>query len=301
MKAYIKDAIKVLRDGGIVIFPTDTAFGIGCRIDDEKAIEKLFRIRQRPKDQATPVLVDSLEMAKDYLSPIPKDVIDELIKPYWPGGLTIVLPCRIDKVPKLVRGGGKTIGVRIPDNPVILEIIKGVGVPILGPSANFHGEKTPYRFEDLDKDIVKLVDYVVFGECSVKQASTVIDCSINPWKVIRKGAIKIQNSKFKIQKYNSKPKINVSLFIDTSSNKEILIKLKIKKKEYVIKRKIGKNKVQITLPMIDKLLKEQGVSLKDLTLIEVNAGSGSFTGIRVGMAIANALSFALKIPVNTIK
>jgi len=191
MKAYIKDAIKVLRDGGIVIFPTDTAFGIGCRIDDEKAIEKLFKIRQRPKDQATPVLVDSLEMAKDYLSPIPKDVIDELIKPYWPGGLTIVLPCRIDKVPKLVRGGGKTIGVRIPDNPVILEIIKGVGVPILGPSANFHGEKTPYRFEDLDKDIVKLVDYVVFGECSVKQASTVIDCSINPWKVIRKGAVEL--------------------------------------------------------------------------------------------------------------
>lgn len=87
------------------------------------------------------------------------------------------------------------------------------------------------------------------------------------------------------------------LFIDASSNREIIVKLKIDKKEYTIKRKIGKQKVQVVLPMINELLKKQGISLKDLTLIEVNTRHGSFTGIRVGMAIANALSFALKIPV----
>lgn len=188
----IQQVIKVLKNGGIVIYPTDTAFGIGCRIDDEKAIERLFKIRERPKNQATPVLVDSLQMAQKYLLPIPKEVIDKLIKPYWPGALTIILPCKTDKVPKLVTGGGETLGIRVPDHPVALELIKRVGVPILGPSANFHGEKTPYRFEDLDKELVKLVDYVVTGNCTLKQQSTVVDCSKKPWRIIRRGAIELK-------------------------------------------------------------------------------------------------------------
>lgn len=189
----IKKAIEVLKNGGIVIFPTDTAFGIGCRIDDEKAIRRLFDIRKRPLTQATPVLVSDLGMAKKYAA-TPEYVIERLIKLYWPGALTIVLPCKIEKVPTFVRGGGSNIGIRTPNHPVALEIIKGVGVPILGPSANFHGEKTPYRFEDLDKKLIKLVDYVIFGECTLKQQSTVIDCSVKPWKIIRQGAIRIQSS-----------------------------------------------------------------------------------------------------------
>jgi len=191
-KTSVSEAIRVLKNGGIVIFPTDTAFGIGCRIDDEKTIERLFKIRERPKNQATPVLVDSVEMAQKYLLPVPKDVIDKLIKPYWPGALTIILPCKTDKVLKLVRGGGITLGIRVPNHTTTQQIIKDVGVPILGPSANFHGEKTPYRFEDLDENLVKLVDYVVSGKCSVKQASTVIDCSEKPWKIIRHGAIELE-------------------------------------------------------------------------------------------------------------
>lgn len=137
-------------------------------------------------------MVDSVEMAQKYLLPVPKDVIDKLIKPYWPGALTIILPCKTDKVLKLVRGGGITLGIRVPNHTTTQQIIKDVGVPILGPSANFHGEKTPYRFEDLDENLVKLVDYVVSGKCSVKQASTVIDCSEKPWKIIRHGAIELE-------------------------------------------------------------------------------------------------------------
>ena len=194
MNKDIQEAIKILSSGGIVIFPTDTAFGIGCRIDDQKAIKRLFEIRKRPQSQATPVLVDSLEMAEEYVRNIPQEVISKLVKPYWPGALTIVLPCYTEKVPELVRGGGENIGIRIPNNPMVLEIIKGVGVPILGPSANFHGEKTPYRFEDLDKNLVKLVDYVLEGKCLLKKPSTVIDCSKKPWGVIRQGAIRIQSS-----------------------------------------------------------------------------------------------------------
>lgn len=191
MNDQIKEAIKLVRYGGIIIFPTDTAFGIGCRIDDEEAIQRLFQIRKRPETQATPVLVANEQMAKDYLLEIPQKVSEKLIKPFWPGALTIVLPTQTEKVPELVRGKGNNLGVRMPNHETALEIIKGVGVPLLGPSANFHGDATPYTFEDLDPELVRLVDYVVPGECTVKQASTVIDCSVNPWKILRQGAVSI--------------------------------------------------------------------------------------------------------------
>ncbi|MBI2622396.1 threonylcarbamoyl-AMP synthase [Candidatus Microgenomates bacterium] len=186
-----KKAIKIIKQGGIVVFPTDTAFAVGCRIDNEKTVERLFAIRKRPQTQATPVLVDTVKMTQDYLLPIPKEVINKLIEPYWPGALTIILPCRVDKVPSLVRGGGNTLGVRIPNHSVARAIIRGVGVPILGPSANFHGAKTPYKMEELDKEFVKQVDFVVKGECPIGQQSTVIDCTIKPWKIIRQGALKL--------------------------------------------------------------------------------------------------------------
>lgn len=91
------------------------------------------------------------------------------------------------------------------------------------------------------------------------------------------------------------------LLIDTSSNKEVKIGIRMDGEYRLFKRKITHQKAQVVLPMIDRLLRQYKVSLKDLRSIEVNTGSGSFTGIRVGMAIANAISFALKIPVKTIK
>lgn len=192
MKKQVEKAIDVLKQGGIVIFPTDTAFGIGCVVDNEEAVKKLFAIRKRPENKATPVLVDTVTMAQKYLQPIPKDVIDQLIEPYWPGGLTIVLPSLVEKVPNLVRGGGTTIGVRIPAHPIARAIIRGVGKPILGPSANFAGEKTPYKLSDLNPHLRKLVDYVVEEEAYGKEASTVIDCSTKPWKILREGAVKLE-------------------------------------------------------------------------------------------------------------
>lgn len=192
----IQKAIEILKQGSIVVFPTDTAFGVGCRIDDEKAARRLFKIRKRPKTQPAPVLVDTVKMAQDYLQPIPKEVIDKLIEPYWPGALTIILPSIVVKVPKLVRGGNETLGVRIPNHLTARALIRGVGVPILGPSANFHGEKTPYIMADLDPKFVKMVDYVVEGECTIKQPSTVIDCTKKPWKILRVGAVALHEEDF---------------------------------------------------------------------------------------------------------
>ncbi|MBI2074351.1 MAG: tRNA (adenosine(37)-N6)-threonylcarbamoyltransferase complex dimerization subunit type 1 TsaB [Candidatus Levybacteria bacterium] len=89
-----------------------------------------------------------------------------------------------------------------------------------------------------------------------------------------------------------------TLYIDTSSNKKIIVKLQINGKEDKVEQEIGVQKAQVVLPLIDQLLKKHNLKLDDLEKIEVNAGPGSFTGLRVGIAIANAFSFALKIPVN---
>lgn len=189
----IKEATKVLKEGGIIIFPTDTAFGIGCRIDRPDSIKRLFRIRKRPPHKATPVLVDSLDMAQKYwYSPLP-DIVRHLTAKYWPGGLTIVYKCIVDKVPSLVRGGRSSLGLRMPDHEITLKLIKDVGVPILGPSANFHSETTPYEFKDISKELIHLVDYVLEGVCKVKQVSTVIDCTKKPMKVLRLGTIEVGN------------------------------------------------------------------------------------------------------------
>jgi len=302
MNTDVKEAVKILNKGGIVIFPTDTALGIGCRMDNEKAVERLFKLRKRPIDQAVPVLVNSTEMAQKYLLPISKEVENRLIKKHWPGALTIILPCKKEKVPVLVRGGGNNLGVRIPDNKQILKIISLIGVPLLAPSANFSGDNTPYRIEDLDKNLIKLVDFVLPGGSKMQEPSTVIDCSVDPWKVLREGAAKISKIKYQKSKIiDPRPETQdtrtIILSIDTADSKKISIALDINgiRKEINEENKKGS---QVILTMIDRLLKKNSLDVYDVSEIEVNTGPGSFTGLRVGVSIANSLAMTLKIPIN---
>ncbi|MBI2614014.1 MAG: threonylcarbamoyl-AMP synthase [Candidatus Levybacteria bacterium] len=290
MEKEIEKAIEILKNGGIVIFPTDTAIGIGCRIDNQKAVEELFKIRKRPKTKAVPVLFSSIDMVRKYVKEIPQDA-EKLMQKYWPGALTLILYCNKVKVPSLVRGGGQTLGVRIPNNKIIKTIIAQVGMPILGPSANFSGEKTPFTFGELNPKLVSLADYVLNVKVnSESNVSTIIDCTIEPWKIIREGAVKVQSSKFKVQ--------SCVLLIDTADSKQITVGLRIDGQKYINTKEIKSNKTQVILPMIDEILKKHSLKPEDICEIQINAGPGSFTGIRVGLAIANTLSFVLKIPIN---
>ena len=114
--------------------------------------------------------------------------------------MTIVGFCKTEKISSVIRGGTHTIGLRMPNHEIPLAILQEIGVPIIGTSANFHGKPTPYTFEDLDQDLLKKVDIVIQGVCSIKQASTVIDCTTVPWKILRQGAT-ILDSRF--MKYDS--------------------------------------------------------------------------------------------------
>jgi len=181
----------VLKNGGIVIFPTDTAFGIGCRIDNKDSVDRLFLLRKRKRDHAMPVLVSSIAMAERYFS-ADRGIVTRLMNAYWPGALTIISECRRDKIYAPIRGCTGNIGLRMPDHVIPLTIIEALQVPILGSSANFHGEKTPYLFSDLDHSLIGLVDFVVPGECTVKQASTVVDCTVIPIRTVRYGAVRLK-------------------------------------------------------------------------------------------------------------
>lgn len=191
MNKNIQEAITIFNQGGIVIFPTDTAFGIGCRVDKTDTIKRLYEIRKRPITQPMSLLVNGLEMSKRYVLDIPHEVQNKLIDPFWPGALTVVLSANKTVVPSMVRADGETIGLRMPNHDEVLSIISSVDVAILGPSANFHGEKTPFTLADLNPDLIRKVDYVLEGSCKHTLASTVIDCTVTPWEILRQGAIRL--------------------------------------------------------------------------------------------------------------
>jgi L-threonylcarbamoyladenylate synthase len=188
MSEEIQKAIDVLKEGGICLLPTDTVFGICCRIDKQESLKRLFSIKKRDTTQAVPILVSSTDMAKEYVLPFSKDV-KNLMDTYWPGGLTIVLPCKDEKVLPLVRGSSHTLGIRIPNFPLLFQIIDQLGVPIVGTSANFHGLPSVSLYQDLDPQLVALVDYVLEENSLGITSSTVIDCSKHPWKILRQGAV----------------------------------------------------------------------------------------------------------------
>lgn len=184
------DAIEMFKKGKIGIFPTDTAFGVGCRIDDKDSVKQLFKIRSRPENKPILALADSFGMVKKYVE-VSDEILEKLAKKYWPGELTIVLPCKKNLVPDLVRAGGETLAVRIPNSKKLRDLIAKVGIPILAPSANLSGRKTPFIFTELDKNLLCLVDFIVYGSSKIRKESTIIDCFKKPWRILRRGAIEV--------------------------------------------------------------------------------------------------------------
>ncbi|MBI5620978.1 threonylcarbamoyl-AMP synthase [Candidatus Gottesmanbacteria bacterium] len=279
----LPQAIQIIKNGGIVIFPTDTAFGIGCRMDDARAVDRLFALRRRPRTQATPVLVASADMALTYYTD-PPQIVRHLMKKYWPGALTIIAPCRKNLVYSPIRGGTMTIGLRMPNHEIPRRLIEAVGVGLLGPSANFHGEPTPYRREDLDPSLVTLVDYVVEGNSTVGLASTVIDCSVNPNRIIRQGSCTIRD---------------ITVILDTSGSDAIQVAVEmLGGARHELHKSVKHFTAQEVLPILDELLKKLSLSFDDVAAVRVHTGPGSYTGLRVGAAIANTLGVLLDVSIN---
>ena len=169
----LKKAARILKNGGVVIFPTDTIYGIGCRFDNQSAISRIYRIKGSSKSQSFPVLVSDISQVKE-LARVTKTA-EKLIGKYWPGGLTVVLPSRHPERERrnysdssaAPQNDTSKVGFRMPDSDLIRFFIKEVGVPLIGTSANFHNQKTPKSFDELNPNVVKLADFVIKGRCKL--------------------------------------------------------------------------------------------------------------------------------------
>lgn len=184
---HIKTIVECLQDGGIIIYPTDTIYGLGCNIFQHKSIERVARIKQvePEKAQLSFVCYDLSDLSK-YTRSISTPLY-RLLKTYLPGPYTFILPASRE-VPKLLQSKKSTIGLRIPDNNIARTIVQELGSPIL--SASLPGEMVEeYTDPELIYENFKnRVDIVVDGGMGNMIPSTVIDCTTDEYTVIRQGA-----------------------------------------------------------------------------------------------------------------
>lgn len=181
-KKNILLAAKVLRCGGLVVFPTETVYGLGANLFDAQAVERLYRIKKRPRNKPFTVHISDLEMIKRIGCTITKEA-KALIDKFWPGPLTIILKSN----------DGKKIGFRMPDNKIALELIGHARVPIIAPSANLSGKAPPKSPQEVLKYFDGKVDILLDGgRTRLGVESTVIDLTVKSPKILREGAIRYE-------------------------------------------------------------------------------------------------------------
>jgi tRNA threonylcarbamoyl adenosine modification protein (Sua5/YciO/YrdC/YwlC family) len=180
----IDEAVAALLRGDVVVLPTDTVYGLAARAEDPAAVRRIFDLKSRPRDKAVQVLVPDA----DWLDRLarPSEHARRLAAAFWPGPLTIVLPASRDAPPAAVSDG--TIGLRVPDHPVSLDILSRVG-PLVASSANRSGETTPAAVEAIRRLFGDGVAAYVDAGTIAGHASTVVDLSSGVPVIVREGAV----------------------------------------------------------------------------------------------------------------
>lgn len=182
----IKQVVECLKDGGVIIYPTDTIYGLGCDIKQQKAIERICKIKNiDPQKAQLSFICSDLSHLSDYTKSIDTPLY-RMLKNYLPGPYTFILPAS-KQVPKILQSKKSTIGLRIPDNVICHHILDAMGNPIL--STSLPGEMV----EDYtDPEIIfekfeHLVDFVIDGGIGGMVPSTIVDCTNDDWTIVRQG------------------------------------------------------------------------------------------------------------------
>lgn len=187
----IARAVEVLRDGGVIAFPTDTVYGVGAHGMLSAAVERLYVVKERPRDKAIPLLLSGVDALPQVVSTIP-DAAYALAERFWPGALTMVLP-RAASIPDVVTSGGGTVAVRVPDHPVTQALLAALGAPLAATSANLSGQPAPDTADGVLAQLEGRIDLLVDGgTCPGGVASTVVDLTARPFRTLRLGGISEQ-------------------------------------------------------------------------------------------------------------
>lgn len=184
----IRQVVDVLKNGGIIIYPTDTVYGLGCDIANAKAVEKISRYKNVKVEKSNfSFICSDLSHLSDFSKPVSNRVF-KLLKYYLPGPFTFILDAN-SNVPKYFKGKKKTVGIRIPDNPIIIEIVRELGNPIMSTSIYDDDEIVEYSTDPelIHEKYMDFVDLVIDGGYGDNIPSTIVDCTEETPVVVRQG------------------------------------------------------------------------------------------------------------------
>jgi len=188
IQKQVERGISILKQGGIVAFPTDTVYGLGACFSIHQAVEQVYAVKERPWSMALPLLLADTSQITEVAHPVPP-IAWRLIRNFLPGALTIVLP-KSNSIPDIITGGGATVAVRIPAHPVPVALAKGLGMPIVGTSANLSGRPSPLTADEVYSQFGNKLDLVIDGgRCPGGKESTIVDVTGETPVILREGAI----------------------------------------------------------------------------------------------------------------
>ena len=187
LQREIEKGVRILQQGGVIVYPTDTVYGLGADAFNSTAVERIYKIKHRPKHRQFPLLIADVERLATLAEPIP-EIAWFLAKRFWPGGLTLVL-LKTDSLPAYLVSG-PTIAVRVPNHPVCLALIQQLGNPIIGTSANVSGQPAASTAEEVGQQLRGRIDFVINGgKCPGGKESTVVDVTHESPIILRQGII----------------------------------------------------------------------------------------------------------------
>lgn len=184
----IEEAVEALRAGELVVFPTETVYGLGANASDPAAVRKIFEVKGRPTDHPVIVHLDNPRYLHRWVSQMPP-VAEQLAAKFWPGPLTLILP-KADNVNDLVTGGQDSVGIRIPSHPIAQQLLTAFGGGIAAPSANRFGRLSPTKPEHVREELGSAVRCILDGgESPIGLESTIVSCLGNEARLLRPGFI----------------------------------------------------------------------------------------------------------------
>lgn len=198
----VDKGIEILKNGGIVAFPTDTVYGLGADVFNTAAVERIYRVKQRSRHLPLPVLLAESGQLDDIVASVP-EIARYLMRHFWPGGLTLVLPKK-DTLPDIVTAGSSKVAVRIPDHVVPISLIRGLGAPIIGTSANVSDMPSPLTAQEVEHQLDSQVDLIIdMGKCPGGLESTVVDVTGEMPVILRRGIISEEEIKAVYREYTN--------------------------------------------------------------------------------------------------
>ncbi|MHB9026311.1 MAG: L-threonylcarbamoyladenylate synthase [Armatimonadota bacterium] len=179
-------AARIIAEGGVIAFPTDTVYGLGCDLFNPQAARRIFEIKGRPVHMPLIAMVADRGQWPQVAASLP-ECARRLMQRWWPGPLTLILPARPD-IPEIILGGGNTIGVRIPNLDSARQLLRLAGRPLATTSANHSGQPPLCTARDVAEQLGNAVDLIIDdGPSPLGVPSTVLDCTTEPPKIIREG------------------------------------------------------------------------------------------------------------------